>query len=111
MKARLRRDKLRNATPEGGSSCAEPNARNASCSGSLAGQLYVAGGINNGNPQTVTNTNSSFSTSTKKWTTQAAMPTAALWQGSAVANGQLYCIGGQSKFQGSVIGNVQIYQP
>jgi len=90
---------------------ADPAPRNASCYGSLSGQLYVAGGLNNANPQAVTKTNESFSVTTNKWTTQAAMPTAALWQASAVANGQLYCIGGQGSFQGAVIGNVQIYQP
>jgi len=38
------------------------------------------------------------------------MPTAALWQGSVVDNGVLYCVGGPS-YTGAVIGNVQIYQP
>jgi uncharacterized repeat protein (TIGR03803 family) len=90
---------------------ADPTPRNASCFGSVSGQLYVAGGINNANPQVVTTTNESFSVTTNKWTTQAAMPTAALWQGSAVGNGQLYCVGGQATRQEAVISNVQIYQP
>jgi hypothetical protein len=55
--------------------------------------------------------NESFSVSTNKWTTQLPMPTAALWQASAVASGQLYCIGGQNTFQGTAIKNVQVYQP
>jgi hypothetical protein len=49
--------------------------------------------------------------SSKKWTIQLAMPTAALWQGSAVDSGLLYCIGGQASFTGAVINNVQTYQP
>ena len=91
---------------------ADPTPRNASCYASLSGQLYVAGG-NNANPSTTTllNLNESFSVATNKWTTQLAMPTAALWQASAVASGQLYCIGGQNGFQGASIANVQIYQP
>ena len=90
----------------------DPNARNASCFGVVSGLLYVAGGIYANpsitEPQTV---NESFSVKTDKWTTLAPMPTAALWQGAAVDGGLLYCIGGQASFEGSVIGNVQIYQP
>ncbi len=90
---------------------ADPNPRNASCFGATSGLLYVAGGLNNGTPQTTTTTNESFSASSNKWTSLAAMPTAALWQGSAVSNGLLYCFGGQASNQGAVINNVQIYQP
>jgi uncharacterized repeat protein (TIGR03803 family) len=90
---------------------ADPSPRNASCSGALLGLLYVAGGLNNGTPQTTTNINESFNTTSNKWTSQAALPTAALWQASAVANGLLYCFGGQPSNQGAVINNVQIYQP
>ncbi len=91
---------------------ADPTPRNASCYGALSGQFYVAGGVD-ANPKTTTtvHVNESFSATTNKWTTQLPMPSAALWQASAIANGQLYCIGGQSSFQGAVIGNVQIYQP
>jgi uncharacterized repeat protein (TIGR03803 family) len=90
---------------------ADPSPRNASCSAVLTGLLYVAGGLNNGTPQTTTTVNESFNASTNKWTSQAAMPTAALWQGSAGTNGLLYCFGGQASNQGAVINNVQIYQP
>ena len=90
----------------------DPNARNASCFGAISGLLHVAGGIYANPSMTETLTvNESFSATSNKWTTLAPMPTAALWQGSAVDNGVLYCIGGQSSYQGSVIGNVQIYQP
>jgi len=64
----------------------------------------------NKTPQSVT-LNESFSATTNKWTTQLSIPTASLWQASAVANGQLHCIGGQNNFQGTAITNVQIYQP
>jgi hypothetical protein len=77
----------------------------------LLGQLYVAGGLNNGNPQVVSAVNESFSLTTNKWTTQLARPTAAVWQASAVGNGQLYCIGGRSSFKGAVVHAVRIYQP
>lgn len=90
---------------------ADPNPRNASCSGALTGLLYTAGGLNNANPQVTTPVNESFNANSNKWTSLAAMPTAALWQGSAVSNGLLYCFGGQASNQGSVINNVQIYQP
>jgi N-acetylneuraminic acid mutarotase len=90
---------------------ADPSPRNASCFGVVSGQLYVAGGLNNGTPQTTTTVNESFNAGSNKWTSQAVMPTAALWQGSAVSNGLLYCFGGQASNQGAVINNVQIYQP
>ena len=91
---------------------ADPTPRNASCYGSLLGQLYVAGGLNaNPSSTTLLNLNESFNVATNKWTTQLTMPTAALWQASAVASGQLYCIGGQNGFQGASIAKVQIYQP
>lgn len=91
---------------------ADPTPRNASCYGSLLGQLYVSGGINaNPGSTTLLNLNESFSVGTNKWTTQLAMPTAALWQASAIAGGQLYCLGGENGFQGPSIANVQIYQP
>ncbi len=89
---------------------ADPHPRNASCYGAVSGQAYIAGGLNNNNPQTASTVNE-FSASANKWTTQAAMPVAALWHASAVGNGVLYCIGGQSSFQGPVVANVQIYQP
>jgi uncharacterized repeat protein (TIGR03803 family) len=89
----------------------DPSPRNAGCSGALLGLLYVAGGLNNGTPQTTTTVNESFNVTLNKWTSQATLPTAALWQASAVANGLLYCLGGQGSNQGAVINNVQIYQP
>jgi uncharacterized repeat protein (TIGR03803 family) len=99
------------ATNTWSSLAVDPNPRNASCYGVLAGQLYIAGGLNNSNPQAVSAVNESFNATANKWTTQLAMPTAASWQGSAVVNGQLYCIGGQGSFQGAAISNVQVYQP
>ena len=39
------------------------------------------------------------------------MPQAALFQGSAVYKGNLYCFGGNDTFRGTVLDNVQIYQP
>jgi hypothetical protein len=39
------------------------------------------------------------------------MPAETLWPASAVDNGQLYRFGGESSFQGTVINNVQIFQP
>jgi uncharacterized repeat protein (TIGR03803 family) len=85
--------------------------RNESCSGVVSSQLYVIGGLNNANPQAGVKTNESFNATKNKWTTLTAMPTAAAWQASAVGNGLVYCIGGQTGFGGSVISNVQIYQP
>ena len=90
---------------------ADPTPRNESCFGTVSGLLYVTGGLNNGNPQTAVTTTESFSATTKKWTTLATMPTASAFPASTVGNGLLYCIGGQTGVQGSVVSNVQIYQP
>jgi N-acetylneuraminic acid mutarotase len=53
----------------------------------------------------------SFKLSDNKWTTLAAMPQATLLPASAVYKKQLYCIGGITTFEGSLLSNVQIYQP
>jgi uncharacterized repeat protein (TIGR03803 family) len=90
---------------------ADATPRNAACYGVLSGQIYVAGGLNNASPQVTSKVNESFNASTKKWTGQLALPTASAWPASTVANGRLFCIGGQATFQGAVIKNVQIYQP
>jgi uncharacterized repeat protein (TIGR03803 family) len=89
---------------------ADPNPRQAGCSASILGLLYVAGGTKFP-PLSV---NESFNLATDKWTTLKSIPVAAVLPGSATVNNLLYCIGGSnngSVFQGSVYNNVQIYQP
>ena len=53
----------------------------------------------------------SFNPSTNKWTNLAPMPQAAFIQGPVVYKGKLYCFGGWVAYQGTVLNNVQIYQP
>ena len=89
---------------------ADPSPRNASCFGGST-LLYAAGGLNNSSPQAVTSVNESFNAASNKWTTLTPMPTATFWPGSAVGNGLLYCIGGQTSTSGAAVNNVQIYQP
>jgi len=86
---------------------ADPTARTGVCGGAIGSAMYVAGGYS---LQTVTLTES-FKPSNKKWTTLAAMPQATLLPGSAVYKKQLYCIGGITTFEGTLLGNVQVYQP
>jgi uncharacterized repeat protein (TIGR03803 family) len=87
----------------------DPTARNASCAGVLSGSLFVAGG---GNGSAALTANESFSLTTNKWTTTyAPLPQATFEAGSGVAFGQLFCFGGEDAFQGTVLSNVQIYQP
>lgn len=90
----------------------DPNPRNASCYGVISGLLYAAGGLY-ANPSITEplTVNESFSATKDKWTTLTPMPTAAWFQGAAVDNNLLYCLGGELSYQGTVIGNVQIYQP
>ena len=88
----------------------DPTPRNASCFGAISGQLYNAGGGEDGSPLSLTE---SFNVTSNKWTTLLAMPQAAIFPAAAVANGQLYCFGGSNVDHGSgtVYANVQIYQP
>jgi len=89
----------------------DPAAREGTCSGVVGSLFYDVGGyINNGGAATTVN--ESLSLSADKWTTTLApIPQGAMFPGSAVYNGQLYCFGGEAKWLGSPINNVQIYQP
>jgi uncharacterized repeat protein (TIGR03803 family) len=87
----------------------DPTARNEACSGSVGTLFYVAGGINNNYPPL--NLTESFNLTANKWTVLAPMPQATTIAGSVVANGLLYCIGGNLTNGGNGINNVQIYQP
>jgi uncharacterized repeat protein (TIGR03803 family) len=89
----------------------DPNPRTGPCDGVISGNLYdVAGYINNAG--SATTKNESFSLSSDKWiTTLAPVPQGTVFGGSAVLNGQLYCLGGESTINASPINNVQIYQP
>jgi len=90
----------------------DPTARNTACGGGIGSMMYIAGGYPGGNPGTpAISTNESFKPSKKTWTTLASMPQAAMFAGSAVYKGQLYCISGLASYGGTAINNVQIYQP
>jgi N-acetylneuraminic acid mutarotase len=86
---------------------ADPTARTGVCGGAISTEMYVAGGYSTG----TTTLTESFKLSKDKWTTLAAMPQATLLPASAVYKKQLYCIGGITTFEGSLLSNVQIYQP
>ena len=88
---------------------ADPTPRNAACSGRLSGGLYIAGGyLGSG---AALNSNEVFMLSFDKWKARAPMPQAALFPGSAVYGGKLFCIGGSEFFGTAVLNNVQVYQP
>jgi uncharacterized repeat protein (TIGR03803 family) len=90
---------------------ADPTPRTGPCDGVIGSQLYDVGGYIN-NAGAATTVNESFSLSADKWTTTlAAMPQGSLFAGSAVYNGQLYCMGGEATWTANPISNVQIYQP
>jgi N-acetylneuraminic acid mutarotase len=86
----------------------DPTGRNAACGGGIGARLYVAGGSYADPGLQLTKF---FTPSTNAWKKFPLMPQAALFQGSAVYKGNLYCIGGQNDFYGTVLDNVQIYQP
>jgi hypothetical protein len=74
--------------------------------------MYVAGGYPGGGPGTPAySLNESFNVKKNAWKTLAPIPQAAMFAASAVYKGKLYCFGGTSTYQGTVLNNVQIYQP
>lgn len=87
----------------------DPIPRNAACGGGIGAAMYVAGGYPGSGP--ALSSNESFSPSKNTWKSLAPMLQAALFAGSAVYKGQLYCIGGSEAFGTTVLNNVQIYQP
>ena len=90
----------------------DPTPRNTACGGGIGAQMYVAGGYPGGGPGTsALALNESFKVSKNTWTTLASLPQATMFPGSAVYKGKLYCIGGWTAFQRTVLNNVQIYQP
>jgi len=84
--------------------------RNNPCGGVIGTSLYVAGGENRATPP-ASNVLEAFAPSSKTWTTLSSIPQGTVDAGSAVVNGQLFCFGGWAAFQGTVLNNVQIYQP
>jgi N-acetylneuraminic acid mutarotase len=91
---------------------ADPTPRNGACGGAIGSLMYVAGGDTGGGPGTpALDVNESFKLSKDSWATLASMPQATMFAGSVAYDKQLYCFGGTSTFTGTVLDNVQIYQP
>ena len=90
-----------------------PTALTASCFGTISGKFYVASGTDNSGPNSAVQAYTEGTT--KSWATGlASIPQPTVGPASAVAKGQLYCIGGANTgalFASKVYGNVQIYQP
>lgn len=83
----------------------DPASLFASCFGAIGPKLYDVGG------QPAPTFADAFQLSKDKWTTLASIPQSTIFPASAAYKGQLYCIGAWASWEGSVIGNVQIYQP
>lgn len=83
----------------------DPASRYASCFGSIGPKLYDVGG------QPASTLTSAFQLARDKWTTLASVPQSTIFPASAVYKGQLYCIGGWATWEGTIIGDVQIYRP
>jgi len=90
----------------------DPTPRNTAFTGPKGLRLFVIGGYDGGGPGTPAyDLNEVFKISTNSWKTLAPMPQAAMFGGSAMYKGLLYCFGGWTTFQGTVLNNVQIYHP
>jgi uncharacterized repeat protein (TIGR03803 family) len=90
---------------------ADSTARNAVCYGVVSGQLYVAGGHTTAGAVSLSE---SYNLTTNKWAAHRSLTQATIAPGSAVVGTQLYCISGSSSDligQGTLLPNVQIYQP
>ena len=91
---------------------ADPNPRNGACGAGRGTKMFVAGGDTGGGPGTpALSVTEKFTVSTNTWKTLASMPQATMFPGSAAYKGRLYCFGGTSSYLGTVLNNVQIYQP
>ncbi len=87
----------------------DPSPRNAACSGRIEEGMYIAGGyLGYGSALSL---NESFMYFKNAWHTLAPMPQPALFAGSTVYQGKLYCVGGSQMFATGVLNNLQIYQP
>jgi N-acetylneuraminic acid mutarotase len=87
----------------------DPTARGFACFGSIGSKLYVAGGTDAQGP--ALSVTESYQPSNNAWKTLAPIPQATIAPGSAVYKGKLYCFGGWTAWNGSVLDSVQIYQP
>jgi uncharacterized repeat protein (TIGR03803 family) len=87
----------------------DSTVRNNPCGGAIGTSLYVAGGADRTGPGL--KVVRGFAPSSNTWTSLLSIPQATVGPASAVFNGQLYCFGGWTAFEGTVLNNVQIYQP
>lgn len=88
----------------------DPTVRGDACFGSIGGStLYVAGGTDTQGP--ALSVTESYGLFTNAWKTLAPIPQATIGPASAVYKGRLYCFGGWTGWNGSVLDSVQIYQP
>jgi len=88
---------------------ADPTARGFACFGTIGSRLYVAGGNDTQGP--AISVTESYLLSKNDWKTLASIPQATIAPASAVYKGRLYCFGGWTAWNGSVLDSVQIYQP
>ncbi len=88
---------------------ADPIARGFACFGSIGSKLYVAGGNDTQGP--ALGVTESYELSKNAWKTLAPIPQDTIEPSSAVHKGRLYCFGGWTAWNGSVLDSVQIYQP
>lgn len=90
----------------------DPTARERACAGAISGLFYVAGGYDGGSAGTpALSLTESFALTPNTWTTLASMLEGSQQAASAVHGGQLYCFGGEDAQAGTVLDDVQIYQP
>lgn len=87
----------------------DPNPRFNTCSASIEGQLYVAGGT--ANNSTPTNVVESFNLQENQWSSLAPMPLPSITPGQAEVGNLLYCFGGFGGNYSDLYNNVQIYHP
>jgi N-acetylneuraminic acid mutarotase len=87
----------------------DPSTRAFTCYGAVGSKLYVAGGNETQGP--ALGITESFQITKNAWKTLAPVPQPAIAAGSAVYKGQLYCFGGWTAWNGSVLHSVQVYQP
>src|SRR5262249_36696086 len=86
-----------------------PTARKLLMTESIAGKLYVVGGMISCCDDML-DTLVVYDPATDTWTTKAPMPTARAAGGSAVIGGKLYVVGGRQPF-GPDLATLEVYDP
>jgi large repetitive protein len=89
----------------------DPQPRDEACSAAIGGELFVAGGVDDGSsPLSLTE---AYNVTTNVWESKASIPRPVTYAAGGAYKNLMYCFGGGSSnvFTGTYYNNVQIFKP